>query len=92
MDPTLGRFNSRNFSGYLIPSNADIPHLDICSAASLTKRRAPWNEGNGRTNRLVAPAIANAVFHATGRRMRELPNSYRKSSLKAVHITRGGTF
>jgi len=28
-DPVLGRFLNRNLSGYLVPTNADIPKLDI---------------------------------------------------------------
>ena len=28
-DPVLGRFLNRNFSGHLVPTNADIPNLDV---------------------------------------------------------------
>ena len=32
MDPMLGRFINRNYSSYLVPTNADIPELEnsIC--------------------------------------------------------------
>jgi xanthine dehydrogenase YagR molybdenum-binding subunit len=29
MDPTTGRFLNRNYSGYLVPTNADIPKLEV---------------------------------------------------------------
>jgi hypothetical protein len=28
-DPVMGRFLNRNYSGYLVPTNADIPELDV---------------------------------------------------------------
>jgi CO/xanthine dehydrogenase Mo-binding subunit len=28
-DPALGRFINRNYCGYLVPTNADIPELDV---------------------------------------------------------------
>jgi hypothetical protein len=27
--PALGRFLNRNYPGYLVPTNADIPELDV---------------------------------------------------------------
>ena len=80
MDPTLGRFNSRNLSGYLIPSNADIPHLDILFCGKPDEEASPLGtKGMGELTAVsVAPAIANAVFHATGRRIRELPITIEK--------------
>ncbi|MEU6353252.1 xanthine dehydrogenase family protein molybdopterin-binding subunit [Streptomyces sp. NPDC047072] len=70
-----GRIVNADLAGYLVPVNADIPEL-----------RAIYLEGEDRdANALgvkglaelvicgVAPAIANAVFNATGRRVRELP-------------------
>ncbi len=28
-DPASGQFTNRNYSGYLVPTNADIPQLDL---------------------------------------------------------------
>jgi xanthine dehydrogenase YagR molybdenum-binding subunit len=80
MDPTLGRYVSRNLSGYLIPSNADIPALDVLFCGKPDAEASPIGaKGIGELTAVsVAPAIANAVFHATGRRIRELPITLEK--------------
>jgi aerobic-type carbon monoxide dehydrogenase small subunit (CoxS/CutS family) len=80
MDPTLGRYVSRNLSGYLIPSNADIPALDVLFCGKPDAEASPIGaKGIGELTAVsVAPAIANAVFHATGRRRRELPITIEK--------------
>lgn len=75
MDPTLARYAIRNMSGYLIPSNADIPRLDVLFCGEPDVDASPDGaKGMGELAAVsVAPAIANAVFHATGRRVRDLP-------------------
>jgi xanthine dehydrogenase YagR molybdenum-binding subunit len=80
MDPTLGRYVSRNLSGYLIPSNADIPALEVLFCGEPDGEASPIGaKGIGELTAVsVAPAIANAVFHATGRRIRELPITVEK--------------
>jgi xanthine dehydrogenase YagR molybdenum-binding subunit len=74
-DPTLGRFLNRNYSGYLVPTNADIPELDILFVGDFDEEASPLGaKGLGELTAVsVAPAIANAVYHATGKRVRELP-------------------
>jgi xanthine dehydrogenase YagR molybdenum-binding subunit len=74
-DPVLGRFLNRNLSGYLVPTNADIPQLDILFVGDFDEEASPIGvKGMGElTGVSVAPAIANAVYHATGKRIRELP-------------------
>jgi xanthine dehydrogenase YagR molybdenum-binding subunit len=71
----MGRFLNRNFSGYLVPTNADIPELDILFVGEFDEEASPLGaKGMGELTAVpVAPAIANAVYHATGRRIRELP-------------------
>ena len=80
MDTTLGRYVSRNLSGYLVPSNADIPVLDVVFCGKPDAEASPIGaKGMGELTAVsVAPAIANAVFHATGRRIRELPITVEK--------------
>lgn len=74
-DPVMGRFLNRNYSGYLVPTNADIPELDVLFVGAFDEEASPLGaKGLGElTAESVAPAIANAVFHATGKRVRELP-------------------
>jgi xanthine dehydrogenase YagR molybdenum-binding subunit len=75
MDATLGRFLSKNLAGVVVPVNADIPPIDVFFVeehdpyASLLGAR-----GIGELGAVgVAPAILNAVYHATGKRVRDLP-------------------
>lgn len=80
MDPTTGRYLSRNYSGYLVPTNADIPNLDVLFAGEFDEEASPVGaKGLGELTAVsVAPAIANAVYHATGKRVRELPITIEK--------------
>jgi xanthine dehydrogenase YagR molybdenum-binding subunit len=79
-DPTLGRFINRNLSGYLFPSNADIPELDVLFVGDFDEEASlPGAKGLGELTAVsVAPAIANAVYHATGKRVRDLPITIEK--------------
>lgn len=74
-DPAMGRFLHRNLSGYLVPTNADVPQLDILFVGDFDDEASPIGvKGMGELTAVsVAPAIANAVYHATGKRIRELP-------------------
>ena len=74
-DPATARFLNRNYSGYLVPTNADIPELDVIFAGGFDEEASPLGaKGLGELTAVsVAPAIANAVYHATGRRVRHLP-------------------
>jgi xanthine dehydrogenase YagR molybdenum-binding subunit len=80
MDPSLARYVSRNLSGYLIPSNADIPAVDVLFCGKSDAEAGPIGaKGMGELTAVsVAPAIANAVFHATGNRIRDLPITVEK--------------
>jgi xanthine dehydrogenase YagR molybdenum-binding subunit len=79
-DPVMGRFLNRNCSGYLVPTNADIPELEILFLGDFDKEASPLGaKGLGELTAVsVAPAIANAVCHATGKRVRELPITMEK--------------
>ncbi|GAA5014009.1 xanthine dehydrogenase family protein molybdopterin-binding subunit [Actinopolymorpha pittospori] len=75
MDPRHGRWAETNLAEYLVPVNADAPDVtvdfvevddDVIGALGA--------KGVGEIGQVgVAAAIANAVFHATGRRIRRLP-------------------
>jgi xanthine dehydrogenase YagR molybdenum-binding subunit len=79
-DPVMGRFINRNYSGYLVPTNADIPELDVLFVGEFDEEASPLGvKGLGELTAVsVAPAIANAVYHATGKRVRDLPITLEK--------------
>ncbi len=79
-DPVMGRFLNRNYSGYLVPTNADVPELDILFLGEFDEEASPLGaKGLGELTAVsVAPAISNAVYHATGKRVRDLPITVEK--------------
>src|SRR4029077_14895129 len=79
-DPHMARFLHQNYSGYLVPTNADIPHLDVIFTGEFDAEASPLGaKGLGELTAVsVAPAVANAVFHATGKRVRDLPITIEK--------------
>jgi xanthine dehydrogenase YagR molybdenum-binding subunit len=70
-----GRIVNANLADYLVPVNADVPDLRAIYLDGEDQHADPIGvKGLGEIVIVgVAPAIANAVFHATGRRIRELP-------------------
>jgi CO/xanthine dehydrogenase Mo-binding subunit len=64
-----------NLADYLVPVNADVPDLTAIYVNGRDDAADPIGvKGLGEVVLVsVAPAIANAVFHATARRVRELP-------------------
>jgi isoquinoline 1-oxidoreductase len=65
-----GKMRNANFAGYQVPRFSDVPELDI----HLLHRPDLASVGGGETPILaIAPALANAVFHATGHRVTALP-------------------
>ncbi|MEU7835018.1 xanthine dehydrogenase family protein molybdopterin-binding subunit [Nonomuraea sp. NPDC049129] len=74
-DPRDGRIVNANLADYLVPVNADVPSLRAIYLDGDDREADPIGvKGLGEVVYTgVAPAIANAVFHATGRRVRELP-------------------
>ena len=74
-DPRDGRIVNANLADYLVPVNADIPELRAIYVDSVDNHVDPLGvKGLGEVVICgVAPAIANAVFNATGHRVRQLP-------------------
>ncbi|MFJ8021513.1 xanthine dehydrogenase family protein molybdopterin-binding subunit [Streptomyces sp. NPDC096311] len=70
-----GRIVNANLADYLVAVNADVPDLRAIYLDGDDREADPIGvKGLGEVVHVgVAPAIANAVFHATGRRIRELP-------------------
>jgi len=77
MDPRHGRWASNNLGEYLVPVNADAPDVTVDFVHVLDEVVNPLGvKGVGEIGQVgAAAAIANAVHHATGRRVRELPMS-----------------
>lgn len=75
IDPRFGGVLNNDLAEYLVPVNADVGTIDV---AFINRPDPLLNEagvkGLGEVSMVgVAAAIANAVFHATGRRVRKLP-------------------
>ena len=64
-----GRVQQTNFGDYPVPRMHEVPVIDITLVQSTEK---PGGIGEPATA-LVAPAVANALFAATGKRVRQLP-------------------
>jgi xanthine dehydrogenase YagR molybdenum-binding subunit len=75
MDTRYGRWAASDLGAYLVPVNADAPEITIELIEVEDKGINPLGvKGVGEIGQVgVAAAIANAVFNATGRRIRELP-------------------
>ena len=73
-DHDTGRITNATFGDYLIPANADVPDLDMVFVGTPDTVRPIGIKGIGEIAIVgVSAAIANAVYHATGRRIRSLP-------------------
>jgi isoquinoline 1-oxidoreductase len=65
-----GRLLNGSFTDYRVPRFADMPKLDVI----LLDRKDLESAGAGETPIVaIAPAVANAVFDATGKRVRAMP-------------------
>ena len=74
-DARLGRVMNANLAEYLVPVNADVTDLDVIFVPSSDEIFNPLGAKGLAEIALccVAPAIANAVYHATAKRVRDLP-------------------
>src|SRR4051794_14494546 len=74
-DARNGRVVNANLEQYMVPVNADVPHLDAFFVHEEDKHVNPIGaKGLAELSLVgVAPAVANAVYHATGKRIRDLP-------------------
>jgi xanthine dehydrogenase YagR molybdenum-binding subunit len=70
-----GSFFNASLSEYLVPVCADIPKIEIFTVAEFDPGANPLgSKGVGELGIVgAASAVANAVFHATGVRVRDLP-------------------
>jgi xanthine dehydrogenase YagR molybdenum-binding subunit len=74
IDPRKARYINDNFADYMIPVNADIPSVEIIMVPEEDRINPLGIKGVGEVGIVgVNAAIANAVYNATGRRIRDLP-------------------
>jgi CO/xanthine dehydrogenase Mo-binding subunit len=73
-DPGSGRIANATFGDYLVPVNADVPDMDVVFVGEPDTANPLGIKGVGEVGYVGIPAaIANAVYHATGKRLRSLP-------------------
>ena len=74
-DHALGRFMNHNFAEYHVPVNADIRDIDVIFVDEQDELTNDLGvKGLGEIGIVgTGAAVANAVFHATGVRVRNLP-------------------
>lgn len=75
IDRRTARYVNCNLSDYLMPVNADVPSVEVILVPEKDDIVNPLGmKGVGELGIVgMNAAIANAVYHATGRRVRELP-------------------
>jgi xanthine dehydrogenase YagR molybdenum-binding subunit len=73
-DPGTGRVANATLADYLVAVNADVPEMDVVFVGEPDRYNPVGVKGVGEIGLVgIAAAIANAAFHATGRRIRSLP-------------------
>jgi len=75
IDLKTARYVNDNLADYLVPVNADVPDIQIIVVPEEDDRVNPLGiKGIGEIGIVgMNAAVANAVFHATGKRIRDLP-------------------
>ena len=75
LDPRFGHVVNHDLAGYHIPTSADIPEIEVSWLAEEDPAAGPLGaRGIGEIGIVgSAAAIANAAYHATGVRVRDVP-------------------
>lgn len=75
IDHTLGRYMNHNLAEYHIPVQTDIPEVEVIFVEEQDSVvNDLGSKGVGEIGIVgVAAAVANAIYHATGKRVRDLP-------------------
>jgi xanthine dehydrogenase YagR molybdenum-binding subunit len=75
VDGRHGFFVNHDLAGYEVPVHADIPHQDVIFLDETDPVSSPMKaKGVGELGLCgVAAAVANAVYNATGVRVRDYP-------------------
>ena len=83
-DQRFGRFMTHNLADYHVPVNADVHAINVIFVEETDDKINPFGiKGVGEIGIVgTAAAIANAVYHATGKRVRDLPITLDKLMLE----------
>src|SRR3954465_7759054 len=75
VDKRLGFFVNHDLAGYEVPVHADIPHQDVIFLDEVEPISSPMKaKGVGELGLCgVGAAVANAIYNATGVRVRDYP-------------------
>ncbi|PWT84214.1 MAG: xanthine dehydrogenase [Proteobacteria bacterium] len=75
LDQRYARYVNDNLADYLVPVNADTPSVEVILLSEQDDHINPAGvKGLGELGNVgTAAAVCNAVFHATGQRIRKLP-------------------
>jgi len=75
VDRRLGFFVNHDLAGYEVPVHADIPHQEVVFLEETDPMSSPMKaKGVGELGICgVGAAVANAIYHATGVRVRDYP-------------------
>ncbi len=75
VDPRFGGWFNADFADYVVPVNADIGDIDVAFIDLPDPLiNATGAKGVGEVSMVgAAAAVANAVYHATGKRIRKMP-------------------
>jgi xanthine dehydrogenase YagR molybdenum-binding subunit len=74
LDERTGRLLNASLAEYHVPVHADIPPIDVAWLGHPDPMAPMGGKGVGEIGMVgVAAAVANAVYNATGRRIRDLP-------------------
>jgi len=75
LDTNFGRVINQDLAEYHMPVNADVPPIEVHIVDEFDPQANPFGaKGLGEIGIVSrAAAIANAVYHATGVRVRDLP-------------------
>ena len=75
LDGRFGRFLNTNLAEYHVPVNKDAPDIDVILVPEEDLLVSPLGAKGGGEIGIVgaAAAIGNAIYHATGKRVRDLP-------------------
>lgn len=75
IDHRYGRLVNNNLADYHVPVSADVPHIETIFIDKPDPYSNPMgSKGMGEIALIgFSAAVANAVYHATGKRIRELP-------------------